>query len=505
MHNCDNKSLLSFIIFLIPFSMLLISWDSLIIDHHGYRQTQTALSTYWIPESKDWLNFITPVFGEPWSIPLEYPIYQILVSNISNYFGLSLEHSARIVTIVSFYAAVLPISYVIDGKIKDNLSFYAFYFSSPILLFFSHTFLIESFAFFLSISVFSSFIFFTRKNSLSSALLFIFIGTICGLQKITGLMAALIGCGIYSIYFLTTKKRNNFIRNTSIYAIVFLSTIILPILWVIYSDNYKSESYIANFLTSESLSSWNYGTLSQRLDLYNLAKVFAFRMVILGGLTALILRMFLYNFKSLKDNIIPIACIVTGLFGPIVFFNLYYVHDYYMVASLAFVGLGIHQLSDNNNLRFKIPQGEIKIALVILLINIFVFSSWYLPKINQIPDSHKDMYKTALALKEKVAKEDVILTLGVDWDSTIPYYSERYALMIPSWEQNDFAPMHDGQYFDALYFLTNIEDYLLERKLGAIVICETRKAEGFDEASKYILDNWKPNWQSIGSCIYGIV
>ena len=90
----------------------------MILDHHGYRQTQTALSTFWIPNSENWLNFITPVFGEPWSVPLEYPIYQILVSFTANYLQLTLEESARIITLLSFYLAVLPISYLMRGKIR---------------------------------------------------------------------------------------------------------------------------------------------------------------------------------------------------------------------------------------------------------------------------------------------------------------------------------------------------------------------------------------------------
>jgi hypothetical protein len=501
----NNRAFIASIIFLTPLFFTYLSWNSLILDHHGYRQTQTALSTFWIPYSENWLNFITPVFGEPWSVPLEYPIYQIVVSFTANYLQLTLEESARIITLLSFYLAVLPISYLMRGRIRDNLSFYAFYFSSPILLFFSHTFLIESFSFLLSISVLSSFIFYTKNNSFFSGVLFIIIGSICGLQKITGLMAALIGCGIYSVFFLSTISRSILLKNIVSHCMLYFLAILLPVSWVLYTDNFKSATYILNFLTSDSLSNWNYGNITQRLDPYNLLKLFGFRMIFIGGLTILILRLFLYNFNSLLNNIIPIACIFIGLFGPLVFFNLYIVHDYYMVASLGFIGFGLHQLIDRESPRFNFIKKDIHFAKIIFITNMIIFSFWYLPKINQIPNSHKDMYKTALALKEKVAKEDVILTLGVDWDSTIPYYSERYALMIPSWQQNDFAPMHNGKYFDALYFLTNIQDSLLKRKLGAIVICEIRKAEGFDEASEYILNNWKLNWQSIGSCVYGVV
>ena len=112
-------------------------------------------------------------------------------------------------------------------QIKDHILFYVFYLSSPVLLFFSHTFLIESFAFLLAVSVLASFVLFAEKQSLKSAFLFICIATLCGLQKITGLMAALIGCGVYSLFILSNTNKSHFVRKISTLSIVFIISIIL--------------------------------------------------------------------------------------------------------------------------------------------------------------------------------------------------------------------------------------------------------------------------------------
>ena len=345
------NNLLLFCSSIIPLYFLYLSWDTLIIDHMGFRQTQTALTTFWISSSSIF-EFITPVFGYPWSIPLEYPIYQIIVSVLSDLSSLSLENSARLVSIFSFYLALLPIHYLLKDGIRDHLIFYIFYLSSPILLFFSHTFLIESFSFLLSVSVLASFIFFTEKKSLRTAFLFICIAALCGLQKITGLMASLIGCGVYSLFILYNTHKSELGKKVTVLAIVFIFSIILPIAWVLYTDEFKSSGYITSFVTSEALSNWNYGTLSQRLDVSNLAKVFGFRLVILGGMVTIFARLIFYKLKCIHENSIAISSMCAGLFGPIVFFNLYLVHDYYMIASIGFIGLGLYLLPDVRQVRF---------------------------------------------------------------------------------------------------------------------------------------------------------
>ena len=44
---------------------------------HSFRQTQTAISTYYMAEDASvFADYITPVLGKPWRIPMELPIYQ---------------------------------------------------------------------------------------------------------------------------------------------------------------------------------------------------------------------------------------------------------------------------------------------------------------------------------------------------------------------------------------------------------------------------------------------
>jgi hypothetical protein len=49
------------------------------LDLYSFRQTQTAITTYWLGINGFSLNYETPVVGPPWSIPFEFPLYQYMV------------------------------------------------------------------------------------------------------------------------------------------------------------------------------------------------------------------------------------------------------------------------------------------------------------------------------------------------------------------------------------------------------------------------------------------
>ncbi|MBH83715.1 MAG: hypothetical protein CMP70_03455 [Flavobacteriales bacterium] len=498
---------ISFLVILfIPLVFYIYSYDSTLLDHMGYRQTQTALSTMWMSYSDSWIDFIFPVFGYPWLLPMEYPIFQIISSLISKLEFFSIETSGRLLSLVIYYLSLIPIRYILKNKIRDDLLFYIFYLTSPLLLYFSSKFLIDGFVFFLSVSVFATFLMLVKNFSIRNVILFVIFCNLCGLQKITGLMAALSGCGVYFIFYLISLKDKNSFIEIFKFSFVFLISIILPILWVIYSDEIKNSFYLTSFLTSDALSNWNYGNFNQRLDIYNLAKLFGWRITVLGGIFALFLRLLLFRFNKLEENKIAISCLTCGLFGPIFFFNLYLVHDYYLISSLAFIGIGLYLIPNIDAPRFNNikPSANIFIAIT-LFFNLTIFSYWYMPKTNDIPSSHKDMYKIALKVKKQVDSDKVILTAGVDWDSTIPFYTGNYAIMLPSWQKNDFTPKVKGEYFDSLEVLSNLEDYLGNRELGAIVVCKIRMSEDFDVVVNFIKQKWKIDWKNKGLCSFGII
>ena len=66
-----------------------IGWTHAISDAYGWRQTQTALSAYFMLHGGPWLAYETPLLGPPWRIPHEIPLYQALVVSLVSATGLN--------------------------------------------------------------------------------------------------------------------------------------------------------------------------------------------------------------------------------------------------------------------------------------------------------------------------------------------------------------------------------------------------------------------------------
>lgn len=103
-------------LFLIVLYCLLISYGfgPYITDDHGFRQTQTAITAQYFSGLHDFLFYITPVLGPPWSIPFEFPLYQGIVKFLYIITNFSLETCGRIVSIVFFLLCFWPINRILN-------------------------------------------------------------------------------------------------------------------------------------------------------------------------------------------------------------------------------------------------------------------------------------------------------------------------------------------------------------------------------------------------------
>src|SRR5574340_267053 len=80
-----------------------------ISDLHGFRQTQTAVSAYWLAHGGPWLAYETPVLGAPWSVPFELPVYQYFVALLGAA-GVQIIIAGRIVSFAFFIGLLWPLA-----------------------------------------------------------------------------------------------------------------------------------------------------------------------------------------------------------------------------------------------------------------------------------------------------------------------------------------------------------------------------------------------------------
>src|SRR2546426_4626680 len=87
--------------------MATVGWNNGLSDAHGFRQTQTALTSYYLMQGGPFLKYETPILGAPWSIPFEFPLYQWIVAEIAALFQTPLEQTGRFVSELFFGLSLL--------------------------------------------------------------------------------------------------------------------------------------------------------------------------------------------------------------------------------------------------------------------------------------------------------------------------------------------------------------------------------------------------------------
>ena len=97
-----------------------LGWDNDLFGAFGeFRQMQTAMSSYWMVAEGHWMPYITPLLGYPWSIPLEFPTYQLLVAFISKLMNLPLVQAGKFVSLLFFYGS-MPLVYICIVQVAGN-------------------------------------------------------------------------------------------------------------------------------------------------------------------------------------------------------------------------------------------------------------------------------------------------------------------------------------------------------------------------------------------------
>jgi hypothetical protein len=145
---------------------------------HSFRRTQTALSAYWILHGGPWLAYETPAVGYPWAIPFEFPVLQLVVALFAK-IGIPLDVAGHIVSFCFFLGCLVPLRMIFrEGGLgtRTYLASSILFLTSPLYLYWSRAFLIESCALFFSLSWLALLMHFLRAGRLVTAIL----ATLCG-------------------------------------------------------------------------------------------------------------------------------------------------------------------------------------------------------------------------------------------------------------------------------------------------------------------------------------
>ena len=241
-------------------------------------------------------------------------------------------------------------------------------------------------------------------------------------------------------------------------------------LWTQHADAVKSLNPLArHFITSQALTTWNFGTLAQRgsFDVWKRIGFIEMQWGLGRGspwlLPAAVLTLPVAIWRG-RHRMEILILSATYLTGPLLFTNLFYVHEYYnyengLYLELAFT-LAVVDLVELIAMRYprspwwkSNPKGLPSTAQAGLCCGILLgISAWgiysyqqqWTPFISRLPSS--DEARLALGPVTNAGNpQDVLLVYGLDWDPSLAYYSGRKAIM-----DRDSRPLDDPAIQEAL-------------------------------------------------------
>ena len=426
------------------------AWHSSILDRHEFRQVQTALSTHWVKETGFRLDYETPIFGPPWSIPLEFPVYQWVVAGLSSGLGTGLEPTARGVSL-AFFLATLPAVYCLAGLFKllpsRRLLVVATVLASPTYLFYSRSFMIESTALCLS----AWFLYTLTRAVRDGSSLFAVVAAVCAvlasLAKVTTFIVFLGPAALLTWIHWRHRWVDRLQHPSAFWRATWFATV--PVLlafaaslwWIRHSDQLKAINPFAGFLRSSELTDWNWGTWAQRTS----GEVWKENWINISQsvLGAVPLAVLLFGAALVEPLYRRVAAwgALFFLSGPLLFTFLYFRHDYYYYANAVFLlagaGFVLAGIWDST----RVTAAGRWLALILVFGGQwFLFYTGYgriLRRESPTPPG------IATVVRESVPPEDVVVIYGWDWNALVPYYSERRVIMVPNGREQEFAVLDD--------------------------------------------------------------
>jgi hypothetical protein len=424
---------------LFALAVLCLGLSQPLLDAYDSRQTQTALTTFWLIRGGPIFAYETPVVGYPWSIPLEFPLYQIIVAAVSGA-GIPLDAAGRIVSFVFFVACLWPMSALFRALKFDQFAFPCvaiLFVLSPLYVFWARTFMIETCALFFCLCWLAYLARYLAGGTILSAALAIVAGALgIGAKSTTFPAFAVLG-GLLVLKECHAAWAAGFVRQKLRLILPALLVLVVPFLigaaWTAYSDAVKEANEIGTRLASKALGLWIFGTWQDRVgstlwwdvighrsptDAFGYAAVPAVAII-----AATLLRR-QYTYAAL-------AAILAFLVPFITFTNLHIHHSYYQTANAIFIiaaaGLGVAAVMDTRRKKLGLF-----FLLMICAGQLLYFKSAYASLVTGDFTARGDFRIAAMA-RTRTPPGSSLLVIGQDWSSTVAYYAQRRSLTVPDW------------------------------------------------------------------------
>lgn len=306
-----------------------------LVERHDFRQTQTAFTTLTLADGAGGLfSSKLPLFGAPWELPLEFPLFQYVASIAYRVFDLNIDFANRITSLSFFCLCLFPLHSIARRYLTrfGSLLTCVLFSFSPFAIQWSRASLIEYCVVYFGLLFVSFALRFWDQPSWKLAIITAACGATTGLIKVTTLLPMV----VFLLLLVLNKKelvleikrnKNKILGSIGILISVFFATQ----LWANFSDHIRASNPATQWLTQSRLNLWNFGTFQQRQQYGNWKLIFdRIDQLIAPPSTVIVCLVIGLAFK--KTRRLSASALVAAVVAIGVFFNLYIVHDYYLIA-----------------------------------------------------------------------------------------------------------------------------------------------------------------------------
>jgi hypothetical protein len=408
-----------------------VGWESKNLPGGEFRQAQTALSAYWIKAENNFaLAYPTPVVGKPWSIPFEFPLYQWTVVVTGKVTGWGLTKAGRAVSIVCFYLC-LPAVFLLLARWRvapgRRWLVLAVIVTCPFYIFYARGFLIETMALMFGLWFWVAFERAVSERNKGWLALAILAGTGAGLVKVTTFLLYLVPAGWWAITRLWAARKTSWRAEVAWMAGAIVLPFAATLWWLQFADATKELNVLGKAFTSAGLREFNLGTNATRFSpglWATKARIVSEQLTWLPGILFCGLLAVVTGRTRWREISI---CVVSFASVLVIFPVLYAYHDYYYVANavllLMAMGLALVALAESHASRWVVAGS----VCLLLIGQGWRYREWYYPGQRAISPGGDGL---STSLRTLTNPGDVIVVLGQDWNSMLPFYAQRKGMMI---------------------------------------------------------------------------
>lgn len=394
-----------------------------------FRYTQTAFTVRSF--MRDGFNPFTvqlPIFGPPWRVPMEFPLFQMMAAGLGEVFRLDATVAARLAATISFAAGAVVLFWFV-GRLFDHLVAQvavAIYLWSPFGLDWGSQVLIDFTATALCLAALALVWLALDRRMLNGRVLTVYV-VLAMLGSLTKVTTAVSWLAV-GIPLLMWRYRP--MRASGLLMVAMSAAAAVPVaIWTWWSDRVKGESEFTAFLASREMRDFNFGTLEQRLDMEQWRDPFErFAQSLVGySLLGIVLLAAAILLSPRRRDVVVLVAI--GVSAPLIFFNLYG-HDYYPIAiypvAATALAVGIveiiRRVRDVSRRERGLALGGV--ALVCCLAAISSNGAERLGGLRATPELWQ-----ASEIRSVTRDDDLVIVVGDDWSSATLFHADRRGMM----------------------------------------------------------------------------